>query len=53
VIEVAIVDLDGTDLSRAFAGTVVDMGELKLVEVADAADGEDRVRRGSAGGRAW
>jgi ABC-2 type transport system permease protein len=46
VIEVAIVDLDGTDLSRAFAGTVVDMGELKLVEVADAADGEDRVRRG-------
>lgn len=46
VIEVAIVDQDGTELSRAFAETVVEMGELTLVEVADAADAEDRVRRG-------
>lgn len=45
-IEVAIVDLDQSDLSRAFADAIVEMGGLTVVPVEHGADAEDRVRRG-------
>ena len=45
-IEVAIVDLDDSEISRAYAAAIIEMGSLKVVDVADARDAETRVRRG-------
>lgn len=45
-IEVAIVDLDDSELSRAYADAMTEMGDLTVVEVTGPADAEDRVRRG-------
>lgn len=46
VVEVAIVDLDDSELSRAYTDALVEMGGLTVVPVANAAEAEDRVRRG-------
>lgn len=46
VVEVAIVDLDGSALSREYADALVEMGGLTVVDVADAGEAEDRVRLG-------
>jgi ABC-2 type transport system permease protein len=45
-IEVAIIDLDGSELSGDYASAVVELGGLTVIGVADAADAENRVRRG-------
>lgn len=46
VVEVAIVDLDDSELSRAYTDALVEMGGLTVVPVANAGEAEDRVRRG-------
>lgn len=46
LVEVAIVDLDESELSRAYADALVEMGGLTVVAVSGAAEAEERVRLG-------